>query len=198
MTIDPGRLLDVHRRLCDGDPAASADLIQTLYGPLIGHAIKKHRAFGLDDDGARDLALGVLVQLIEAPQTFDPKRGNLFGYLCMSLDGDAKNHGQKASNRDDIFSGYAVEVEKIGGNTYEIKPDDRIDARRIMELHANKIVTDDGDQAVLELYLADESDYRAYADALGIAGWPQKERDAEVKRRRDRIEKRLQRLKDKL
>jgi hypothetical protein len=160
--------------------------------------LKKHRAFGLDDDGARDLALAVLVQLIEAPEKFDPSRGNLFGYLCMALDGDAKNLGQKASNRQEVFSHYAVEVEQVGGNTYEMKPDDRVDAKRIMELHADKIVTEEGDQAVLDLYLSEENEYAIYAEALGIADWPQKERDAEVKRRRDRIEKRLHRLKDKL
>lgn len=198
MIIDPNQLLDIHRRLCEVDPTASADLIETLYGPLIGHALKKHRAFGLDDDGARDLALAVLVQLIEAPEKFDPSRGNLFGYLCMALDGDAKNLGQKASNREEFFSHYAVEVEQVGGNTYEMKPDERIDAKRIMELHADKIVTEEGDQAVLDLYLSEESEYTVYAEALGIADWPQKERDAEVKRRRDRIEKRLHRLKDKL
>lgn len=198
MTIHQDQVFEIHRRLGEGDPTASADLIQTLYGPLIGHALKKHRAFGLDGDGARDLALGVLVQLIEAPQRFDPARGNLFGYLCMALDGDAKNLGQKAAKRVELFSGYAVEVEQVGGNTYEMKPEDRLDAKRIMELHADKIVTEDGDRAVLELYLSEEAEYAAYAEALGIADWPQKERDAEVKRRRDRIEKRLQRLRDKL
>ncbi len=198
MSIDPHHLVAIHRRLCDGDPTASADLIEALYGPLTGHALKRHAAFGVDGDAARDLALTVLVELIEAPQRFDPTRGNLFGYLCMALDGDAKNRGRDASKRDKIFSSYAVEVEQVGGNTYEMRPEYRIDARRILELHADKLVTEDGDRAVLELFLADEGDYAIYAEALGIAGWPLDQRNAEVKRRRDRIEKRLERLKDKL
>lgn len=198
MTMDADYLISVHRRLCEGDPTASADLIQTLYDPLIGHALKKHAAFGLDSDGARDLALAALVALIEAPQKFDPSRGQLFGFLCMALDGDAKNRGRDAAKRGEIFSSFAVEVEQVGGNSYETRPEDPIDARRIMELHADKIVTEDGDRSVLELFLADERDYAGYAEVLGIADWPPDRRDAEVKRRRDRIEKRLQRLKDKL
>lgn len=169
MALEPAQLLDVHHRLIEGDPTASAALIQALYSPLIGHAIKKHHSFGVDEDSARDLALAVLVELIETPVKFDPTRGNLFGFLCMALDRDATNLGHKSSNRGKIFSGYAVEVEQVGGNTYEMKPDDRIDAKRIMERHADQIIIEDGDQAVFELYLANERDYAAYAEALGIA-----------------------------
>lgn len=198
MTIDHDRLSKAHRRLTEGDPTASADLIEQLYGPLTGHALKKHAAFGVDGDAARTLALDAIVALIESPSSFDPSRGNLFGYLCMAIDGDAKNRGRNAANRDRLFSAHAVEVEKVGGNSYLTSPETRIDARRIMELHADKIVVEDGDRAVLELFLAEESDYALYAEALGIAQWPLEKRNAEVKRRRDRLEKRLERLRDKL
>jgi DNA-directed RNA polymerase specialized sigma24 family protein len=198
MTIDHARLLDVHRRLAEGDPTASADLIEQLYGPLTGHALKKHAKYGVDEDTGKDLALEALVAVIEQPHRFDPSRGNLFGYLCMTLDGDARNRRRDEANRGELFSAYAVETEDVGGNSYVTSPEIGIDAKRIMKLHADKIASEDGDRAVLELFLAEEGDYAVYAEALGIGDWPLEERNAEVKRRRDRIEKRLGRLRDKL
>jgi len=45
------------------------------YGPLIGHALKRHGSFGVDQDRARDLALKALADLIERPEQFDPAKG---------------------------------------------------------------------------------------------------------------------------
>jgi hypothetical protein len=198
MSFDPAALLAVHARLLTGDPTASADLFELVYGPLIGHAMKKHAAFGMHEDRARDLAVGVLASLVERPDIFDPQRGNLFGFLCMMLDGDAKNTGRNDANRNEKFSKFTVEVEKIGGNSYVTSPETRIDAEKIMSLYRAEIVTEEGDYEVLRLILEDERNYDAYALALGISSLPPKQKRAEVKRRKDRIEKRLQRLKDRL
>jgi hypothetical protein len=198
MSLDASALLAVHGRLVAGDPTASADLFELLYGPLIGHAIKKHKAFGVDQDRARDLAVEVLAELIERPEIFDPQKGNLFGFLCMMLDGDAKNAGRDEANRQEKFSRFAVELEKVGGNSYVTTPETRIDAERIMAQHRMEIVLERGDQEVLDLMLQDERDYEPYAKALGIGHLPLDERRAQVKRRKDRIEKRLQRLRDRL
>jgi hypothetical protein len=198
MTFDPAALLAVHGRLLAGDPTASADLFEFVYGPLIGHAIKKHAAFGMDEDRARDLAVGVLASLVEKPTMFDPQKGSMFGFLCMMLDGDAKNAGRDDANRQEKFSEFAVEVVEVGGNSYSTSPESRMDAERIMSQHHAEIVVEEGDSEVLRLILEDERDYEAYADALGIAHLPLEEKREEVKRRKDRIEKRLQRLRDRL
>jgi hypothetical protein len=198
MSLDPSALLAVHDRLVAGDPTASADLFEIAYGPLIGHAINKHRTFGMDEDRARDLAVGVLAELVERPDIFDPQKGSLFGFLCMMLDGDAKNLGRNEANRREIFSGFAVEVREVGGNSYVMSPETRVDAQRIMAQHHADIVVDQGDREVLDLMLQDEREYEPYAKALGIDHLPLDEKRAEVKRRKDRIEKRLQRLRDRL
>lgn len=198
MSLDSSALLAVHGRLVAGDPTASADLFEIAYGPLIGHAIKKHRAFGMDEDRARDLAVGVLAELVERPDIFDPQKGSLFGFLCMMLDGDAKNFGRNEANRQEIFSGFAVEVREVGGNSYVMSPETRVDAQRIMAQHHADIVVDQGDREVLDLMLQDEREYEPYAKALGIDHLPLDERRAEVKRRKDRIEKRLERLRNRL
>ena len=195
MSLDPTKLAAVHARLIEGDPSASADLIEMAYGPLIGHALKRHGSFGVDQDRARDLALKALADLIERPEQFDPaKGGSLFGFLCMVVNGDAINAGEREKNRVEKFSQYAVEVMKVGGNFYQTRPEIRMDAQRIMERHGSEIIVDDGDREVLVLFLQEERDYAAYARALGIEHLLPEERDAEVKKRKDRIEMRLKRL----
>lgn len=136
--------------------------------------------------------------MVERPDIFDPQKGSLFGFLCMMLDGDAKNFGRNEANRQEIFSGFAVEVREVGGNSYVMSPETRVDAQRIMAQHHADIVVDQGDREVLDLMLQDEREYEPYAKALGIDHLPLDERRAEVKRRKDRIEKRLERLRNRL
>lgn len=199
MSLDPEKLASIHARLVDGDPTASTDLFEIVYGPLIGHALKRHRAFGVNHDQAEDLALKALADLVEQPAQFDPtKGGSLFGFLCMVVDGDAINFGKMNKNRAEKFSQHAVEILEVGGNTYEIAPEIRIDAVHIMEKYGPEIIVDEGDEKVLNLYLQEERDYAPYARALGIEHLAPKERNAEVKRRKDRIEMRLKRLRKRL
>jgi hypothetical protein len=198
MSFDPAALVAIHCRLLEGDPTASADLFELLYGPLIGHAIKKHAAFGMDQDRARDLAVGVLASIVERPNLFDPQKGSLFGFLCMMVDGDAQNAGRDEANRHKKFSQFAVEVEQVRGNFYMTSPEIRLDAERILSEYGAEIVVEAGDQEVLRLILEEGRNYEAYAVALGISHLPPKQMRAEIKRRKDRIEKRLRRLKDRL
>jgi RNA polymerase sigma factor (sigma-70 family) len=196
--IDPALLLTIHKRLVLQDPTASADLFLRAYEPLVGFIIKNFRRSGIDEDQARDLAVSALVRLVAEPQRFDPERAGLFGYLCMDVGGDAKNLIAQTANRRRKFSDYSVEVEALGGKSYETRPEVGIDARRIMDKHLDDLVKEPRDRQVLDLLLADEKEYDVYARALGIEGLPEPQRSAEVKRRKDRIEKRLHRLRDKL
>jgi hypothetical protein len=195
VSIDQTKIAAVHARLVAGDPSASADLIEMAYRPLIGHALKKHGTFGVDQDRARDLALKALADLIERPEQFDPaKGGSLFGFLCMVVNRDAINAHETEKNRTKKFSQHAVEVLKVGGNFYQTTAEIRMDAQRIMEKHGSEIIVDEGDKEILVLFLQEERDYAAYARVLGIEHLAPEDRDAEVKRRKDRIETRLKRL----
>ena len=69
-----------------------------------------------------------------------------------------------------------------------------MDAQHIMDKYGAEIILSEGDEAVLELLLPEERDYRVYARALRIDHLSPEDRDAEVKRRKDRIEMRLKRL----
>lgn len=72
----------------------------------------------------------------------------------------------------------------------------KIDADGILREHRTEIVRDDGDEAVLRLYLDGEKETRAYAEALGVADRPAPEQQRIVKARKDRIEQRLKRLRE--
>jgi len=67
-----------------------------------------------------------------------------------------------------------------------------------MEKHGAEIIVDAGDKEVLTLFLREERDYAVYATALGIEHLAPEDRDAEIKRRKDRIEMRLRRLRRRL
>jgi hypothetical protein len=112
----------------------------------------------------------------------------------MVVNGDAINAGEMEKNRAEKFSQHTVEVREVGGNFYQTTPEIRMDAQRIMDKHGSEIIVDQGDKEVLILFLQEERDYAAYAKALGIERLTPKDRDAEVKRRKDRIEARVKRL----
>lgn len=198
MSFDPVELGAIHARLAEGDPTASSDLIRLLYGPLIGHAIKKYGRAGLSEDLAKDFAVNVLAGVIGTPESFDPGKGNLFGFLCMALDADVQNAFRDAKTRREIFSDYAVEVRHVTGTMYVTSPETSIDAKRLAERYRAEIVQEAGDDEVLTLMLDGERDYHLYAKALGIENLPLDERREEVKRRKDRIEKRIERIRKKL
>jgi DNA-directed RNA polymerase specialized sigma24 family protein len=194
VSIDQTKIAAVYTRLVAGDPSASADLIEMAYPRLIGYALKRHGIFGVDRDLARDLALKALADLIERPEQFDPGKGSLFGFLCMVVSRDAINAREMEKKRAEKFSQHAVAVLKVGGNFYQTTAEIRMDAQRIMEKHGSEIIVNEGDKEVLSLFLQEERDYAAYARVLGIEHLAPEERDAEVKRRKDRIEMRLKRL----
>jgi len=64
--------------------------------------------------------------------------------------------------------------------------------------HGAEIFREDGDEAVLRLFLSGEDSTEVYARALGASDLSEDEQRQLVKQRRDRIEKRLQRLGRKL
>jgi RNA polymerase sigma-70 factor (ECF subfamily) len=69
-----------------------------------------------------------------------------------------------------------------------------MDAEIILRRFGDQIVENDRDIAVLKLMLSGESDTDVYAEAIGAGALSPTQRNAAVKKYRDKIEKRLQRL----
>src|SRR5262249_28347610 len=91
-----------------------------------------------------------------------------------------------------------VELSEASGNTGETPSYRGIEAKLLLEKYGQEIVTDSMDEKVLLLMLKGEKETHVYAQAIGIADKPEPEQEREVKRLRDRIEKRLQRLGERL
>ena len=63
---------DLHKRLVEGDPVASADLAETYLSPLI--AVLKRRNRGVTEHLAEEAAGEALVCLIRNPRSFNAAR----------------------------------------------------------------------------------------------------------------------------
>jgi len=192
--IDPGILDQIHNRIVNGDVTASSDLFRLVHAAL-GAAVRTRVGTSLSWEEAGDAATDAICDYLRAPEKFDGTRARLFGYLTMLARGDALNllrARQAAAKKVERV----VELAALSGNIVEGWPDLKLDAERIVQQHRDELVRDDGDEAVLRLYLESERETSAYAKALGVSDLPASEQQKLVKVRKDRIEQRLRRLRE--
>lgn len=193
--LDEEELRAIHKRLIEREPTASADLFLAVLEPLVRFLLSlKYK--GLDVDSARHIGVEIIANFAERPEQYVPEKGSLSSYLFMAAKSDALNQLKKLAREQRKLDGFAVELDAQGGN-YEVRPDVRLDALTIWAEHGASIVKDEGDAAVLQLILEDVREYEQYAVVLGLTHKSQDEQVAEIKRRKDRIEKRLARVGEK-
>lgn len=185
-------LLGLHRRVMTGDPSASAELFSVIHRPIVGVLLKLHGVRGLSADDAGDLATDALMDYLRNPGKFQPSRSSLFTYLCMSAKGDALNL-LRSRRREREKSLRFVELVRGEGNMVDVDIC-TLDADTIVSRYAAELFDDEQDVQILKLMLAGERDTEAYAAAIGLGDATAEERNAAVKQRRDRLEKRLRRL----
>lgn len=192
--IDRDTLDRLHARIVAGDVTAPADLFNAVHRALTT-TIRKRLGTLISWEEAGDRATDAIVEYTKHPEKFDRSRGGLFGYLLLIARGDAlnlaRNEGKERKNVARL-----VELSASDGNTVEEAPDVRLDADRILRDHHAEVIRDDGDEAVLRLYLCGEKETPAYAKALGLAALTAAEQQKAVKVRKDRIEQRLKRLRE--
>lgn len=194
--IDRERLLELHRRIRKGDPAAAGELFALVHRGLTATIWK--RPFARRNwETAADLATDAIVEYLKAPEKFDDSKSSLFSYLVMIARGDALNY-IRTSVRKQEGHDRVVELSAAEGNPISESADFKVDADRIMTTYRNELIKDAGDEEVLRLYLAGENETAAYAEALKLEHLSFPEQKKQVKTRRDRIEQRLKRLKETL
>ncbi|HVV51098.1 MAG TPA: hypothetical protein VHO06_15625 [Polyangia bacterium] len=194
--IDPQRLQHLHEQILAGDVIASSELFGLVHRPLAA-TVKKRMGGQVGWDEAGDLATDAIVEYLKSPGRFDPGRAGLFGYLVLVAHRDALNLVRDRLTERKNLDRF-VELRPSDGNDPSGRTRDKIDADRILRDHRADIVKDEGDEEVLKLFLSGESETVVYADCLGIAHLPESEQTDIVKQRRDRIEKRLRRLREDL
>jgi RNA polymerase sigma-70 factor (ECF subfamily) len=184
---------EIHNRLLDNDPTASAELAEGTLETLISRLQNKFP--NTESELILDAVTDALMSYIKKPTQFDPEKRSLVGYLSMSARGDLLNAFEKIKRRNiREIPLEDVELHSSDGNSITKSNNliQSLDAekikKKIEELFANPI-----DLKLADLIIDGERSTEVFAKALGIENVSTKEQRREVKRHKDRIKKRLSR-----
>jgi len=191
------RLNEIHDRILNGSRTASRDLFVEAHEPLRGFLAANFRT--LSDDDLEDLSVDAIVIYIAAPERCDTAKSSLWTYLCMIARADAIDRVKKNGNRERLLDEKVeTDVEFWAARAKDVfRGEDSVDARHIIRLYGNRLVTSEVEAKVLAMILNDERDTAAYASALGVdPAAPDAEKT--VKQAKDRMLARMKRLRDDL
>lgn len=198
------RALAIHQRLVDGDPTASAAVFEMMLRPLRGYLLNRHSS-ELDGETVRDIAVDALMLYVRSPERFDPSRAGLFRYLTLIADRNAQDAIRRRARQPREFEPL-VEDRLLPTNSLSESASTltsghtqlRIDAIAIVERHKREICSDPGDEDILALILQGEIETAAFARAMGLDDPDGALARRAVLRAKDKIKRRLRRLKDRL
>ncbi|MFO0881802.1 MAG: hypothetical protein U0840_31275 [Gemmataceae bacterium] len=190
----------LHARLTRGEPTAPSVLAVAYLDHLIDWLSRHNRS--ADPDFCAEAADEAIVALIKNPASYSPSRSTLAAYLRMSAQGDLRNilarEGRHWAGRRPLDG---VELSPHAGK-YLAEGDDpslpvlleeAAEAARSAIPPTFLESLNEGERRVFDLMAQAERRTSAYAAALGIDHLPAEQQRAEVKRVRDRLEKRLDR-----
>lgn len=172
------------------DPDTAAAFAELVLDPLTKALAVR---FPFADEGDISTAAGdAVLTILKRPELYDPTRLPLHKYLELIARRRLMNvwtAGKK--HRAGRIPWDAVELALPARN--EGTEDDDSPSFDAPELRAVIAGFTVAERAVFDLLLTDERRTAAFAEALGIAGLPVPEQEAEVKRAKDRIKARLKR-----
>ena len=184
----------VHDRLLQGDPTASADCAGAVIGPVtkrLERRFPEHRGSDVLADAVTDAVFSYL----RRPAQYDPARRGLLGFLAMAAEGDLKNALAKWQRRKEMEVPLDdVDVETLAGNRM-VGSGDPAGEGDLDEIRSgvNALFDHPRDRRLAELVLDGERSVEPYARILKVNNLPIDEQRREVKRHKDRIKKRLER-----
>jgi hypothetical protein len=95
------------RRLLGGDEVAQSEFIVAYLKPLVGWLRQRYRAG--DEDFYQQAAEDALIGFIHTPESHDPARCRLWGYLCTAARGDLLNLlAREAKHRRGVPAAHAA------------------------------------------------------------------------------------------
>jgi len=197
--------LDLHRRLAEGDPVASAQLAEAYLQPLIDF-LKGISDRRVPQEFIADAAGDAWLSLVKKPESFDPERNPgelpLWAYLKMAARRDLQNILKKEQRRKKAtHSLESVELSEDAGKYLGVgeEPAMILQFKEEAEKAEREIVApvrrglSAGEVRFLDLMLQGERKTTVFAQALGIEDLPPSAQEAEVKRVKDKLKKRLER-----
>jgi RNA polymerase sigma-70 factor, ECF subfamily len=195
----------LHQRLLDGDRTVATELVPLLL-PHLQQRLARLRA-SVDDPDEVTSQIGLAIaHYLNDPERFDPSRGDLVTYLSVVARGDVLNELDARRRRrvHEVPSSRLVELDPPDRNpTVEETALDAVDPVDIAPetaVSALQALSDLGeeDRKMLELMADRVRATSAYAAVLGISHLPDELQRTAVKRHKDRLQKRLERLRDRL
>lgn len=198
------RALAIHQRLVNGDPTASAAVFEMMLKPLRRYLLK-HLPSKLDREALDDIATDALMFYIQKPEKFDPSRAGLFRYLTLIADNNVKDEMRRRRRQpvefEPLVEDHLLPTNSLSESAEWSKSrhtELRIDAIAILERYRHEICSDPGDEDILALILDGEIETAVFARALGLDNPSSTQARRVVLRAKDKIKRRLRRLKDKL
>jgi hypothetical protein len=187
----------IHRQLLSGDyPTASARLARAYLEPVVAH-LRARFPDVRDRDLLWEAAADAILNYAEDPSTYNPQKRGLFGYLKMSAQGDLLNALDRESRRRN------VELDAVGGNRLQEDDEEEYASERNSEAvvrsdetmrRVHDALPDPRDRQILHLMMEGVRETGEFTQVLGIENMDEAEQRWIVKKNKDRIKKRIQRL----
>ena len=200
-TPDRNRVADrtLHARLLERDPTATADLINEYLQTLIDQL---RRSFLQEDPHlVEEQAIDAVLRITEHPERYDPNRGSILSYLRMDADGDLRNARQKRLRRERREMPFElVELSGDGRNregAWGGDPAALVDQLSDSDPELWRTIRaqfDATEWQVVELMGDGERRTAPFAAVLGLTHLSEIKQAREVKRVKDKLKKRLERL----
>ncbi|HEV8650184.1 MAG TPA: hypothetical protein VG276_12430 [Actinomycetes bacterium] len=202
--VEP-ELRKLHERLLSDDVVAPRDLAERVV-PLVRNRLAQlERSVG--DPHLVPSVIGLVVaKYLREPQRFEPARGGLIAYLAMEARSDVLNELEARRRRRtrELPVADPVELEpRSGDSTVEEEALDAVDPFGVAPMVAQGALRalqdlDHLDRQLLQLMADGVRATSAYAAVLGLSHLPVELQRKAVKRHKDRLQKRLERLRGQL
>jgi hypothetical protein len=195
----------LHQRLLAGDVTAPRELAERLV-PLVRRRLWRLERTVPDPAMVRSAIGLVIATYLRHPERFDPGRGGLVGYLTMEARGDVLNELDALSRRQNHErpADNLVELERPGrDSTVEDEALERVDpvdvppdvVRAALQALSE---LDEVDRRLLQMMADGVRSTAAYAAVLELSHLPVELQRKAVKQHKDRLGKRLERLRERL
>ena len=197
--------LNLHGRLVNADPVASSELATAYFDCLISF-LRRKNSREIPRDSIEQAAGDALIALIKNPQGFDASRSRaslpLLAFLRLAAQRDLQNILKREQRHwHGRVSLEAVEDSPLAGKylgSHE-DPSERLQLQEELEKADREILRfvrqglSEEERQALEMLRQGERKTAAFARVLGIEQLPKEAQQAEVKRVKDKLKKRIER-----
>jgi RNA polymerase sigma-70 factor (ECF subfamily) len=190
--------LRLHRRLLERDPLAPADFAVVFLKPLI--AWLKTTNPGIDPMAYEEAAEEAIICFLKHPTAYDPQRLGLEAFLRMAARRDLLNLLRKERRYQQYRRDWKVVEQASAAGKYLGRDDDPSLPMQIEEARQQQAPPDavwqqltDAERRVWKQMQKGERRHEVFAVLIGVTHLPIAEQRREVKRVKDRLNKRMQR-----